>query len=125
MTKYIIIKLIIFYSQIYGIDPKLSLAVAKIESNFNPSAVSQTADYGVFQLNSGSFPQYTKDQLLDPKVNIPEGIKYLAKMKKECKFKNNNEFLVCFNYGKKNANKVHYPKLWPYKVKVELAMKGF
>ena len=40
-----------------GIPPSLALAVAQVESNFNPNAVSPpnsngTQDYGVFQINS-------------------------------------------------------------------------
>lgn len=125
MSKTIIIKMIIFYSNIYGIDPKLSLAVAQTESQFNPSAISQTNDYGVFQLNSNSFPQYTKKQLLNPIINIPEGIKYLAKMKKECKFKDNNDWLACYNLGKRKASKIHYPSRWPYVKKISVVMREF
>lgn len=124
MSKTIIIKLIMFYSQIYHVDANLSLAVAKTESGLNSKAISKTHDYGLFQLNEASFKQYTKAQLLDPNINIPEGIKYLAKMKKECKFKDNNNFLVCYNMGIKNARKVKYPSKWPYTKKVLLAMKG-
>lgn len=125
MSKAIIIKMIIFYANLYGVDPKLALSVVQVESQFNPSAISKTGDYGLFQLQAASFPQYKTEQLLQPEINIPEGIKYLAKMKKECKFKNNNEFLVCYNYGLKNANNVKYPGRWPYIKKILVAMKGF
>lgn len=118
MNKIIIAKLIMFYSSLYGIDPKLALSVAQIESGLNPNAISSTSDYGVFQLNSNSFPEYSKAQLLDPNINIIVGINYLVKMKKECKFKDNNEWLACYNLGKKKANKIHYPKLWPYVKKI-------
>jgi len=123
MTKLVILKMIVFYANIYGVDPKLAVSVAQIESGLNPNAISSTSDYGVFQLNSNSFPQYSKQELLIPEINIIEGINYLAKMKKECKFKDNNEWLACYNLGKRKASKIHYPKLWPYTKKVLTAMK--
>lgn len=124
ISKTIIIKMIIFYSQIYGVDHKLALAVARNESNFNPNVISSTEDYGVFQLNIKSFPQYNKKQLLNPYINIPEGIKYLAKMKKECKYNKDIEWLICYNYGVGNARKVKYPKLWPYTRKIAAIIEG-
>lgn len=124
MSKFIIVKMIIFYSHIYGISPEIALAVAQTESGLNPSIISKTHDVGLFQLNEHSFKQYSREQLLDPNINIPEGIKYLAKMQKECKYKDNNEWLICYNYGIKNAKKVKYPGRWPYTRKVLIAMEG-
>jgi soluble lytic murein transglycosylase-like protein len=117
--------MVVFYSSLYNIDPKLALGVIQTESQFNPSAISQTNDVGLFQLNRASFPEYSKEQLLNPEINIVLGINYLVKMKKECKFKDNNEFLVCWNYGLRNARAVKYPARWPYTKKVLVAMKGF
>lgn len=125
MTKLLIIQMIILYSNIYGVNPQTSLAVAKIESNFNPNAISETNDYGVFQLNEKSFPEYTKEQLLEPKLNIIIGIKYLAKMQKECNHKFNNQWLVCYNFGVKNSRKVKYPEKWPYVVKINRALASW
>lgn len=118
MTKIMIIKMITFYSLQYGIDPKISLAVVAVESGFNANIIGVTNDVGLFQLNPKSFPQFTKKQLLDPKTNIMIGIKYLAKVKKECKHKDNNDWLVCWNYGPKNAQKVKHPQLFPYIKKI-------
>lgn len=127
MDKLIIVKMIIFYSQIYQVDANLSLAVAKTESGLNPMAISKTHDYGLFQLNEASFKQYSKAQLLDPNINIIEGIKYLAKMQKECYYKQNNEFLICYNAGKKGARKIKHPNKYPYVQKVNeiIAMGDF
>jgi soluble lytic murein transglycosylase-like protein len=36
------------------LDPTLILAIAKVESNFNPNAVSSTGDYGLLQINKPS-----------------------------------------------------------------------
>ena len=121
MTKIMLIKLITMYSLAYNIDPKIALSVVAVESGFNSSIVGITGDIGLFQLNPKSFPNYTTKQLKDPRLNIELGIKYLAKMKKECKYKDNNTWLVCYNMGPKAAKIVKHPELWPYTKKV-LAM---
>ena len=118
ISKTIIIKLITMYSLAYNIDPKVALAVCEVESGFNINAIGITKDLGLFQLNPKSFPQYSKKQLLDPITNIELDIKYLAQMKKECKYKDNLDWLLCYNMGMKNAKKVKYPKLWPYTKRV-------
>lgn len=123
MSKLLIIKMIVLYSHIYGVNPNVSVAVAMVESNLNPNAIGITKDLGIFQLNPSSFPQFTKKQLLNPKTNIMVGIKYLAKLQKECNHKGELEWLVCYNLGPNGAKKVKHPRLWPYlkKVKREIA----
>ena len=117
MTNYLI-TLIGYYSAIYGVDPRLSLAVAVVESRLNPIAVSHKGAVGVFQLMGDSFPGYTKEQLLNPEVNIKLGIQYLAWNKKYCKHKVDETWIICFNYGVGNAKKVKFPKKFPYYVSV-------
>ena len=122
--KLMIVKLIHTYALQHGVDPAIATSVAAVESQFNPNIIGITGDVGVFQLNPKSFPQYTVKQLKDPKLNIELGIKYLAKVKKECKHKNNNDWLICFNMGPKKAQTVKHPSLFPYvkKVNKQLAM---
>ncbi len=124
MTKIMIIKMITVAALKYGVSPEVAISVAAVESQFNPNVIGITHDIGIFQLNPKSFPTYTKAQLLDPKTNIELGVKYLAKVKKECKHKNGNEWLVCWNFGPKNAQKVKHPDKFPYIVKInkQLAM---
>lgn len=40
------------------------------ESGGNCSAISRTNDYGCFQINAPSHPQWTTDQLLNYQTNI-------------------------------------------------------
>jgi len=120
--KLMIIKLVTLYAIQNGIDPKIALSVVAVESSFNPNVIGITGDVGLFQLNPKSFPNYSIKQLKDPTLNIELGIKYLAKMKKECKYKDNNEWLLCYNYGVKNAKRVKHPELFPYVKKVKLVM---
>lgn len=120
MTKIAIIKMIQMYCLIYGVDPQIGVSVAAVESRLNPNAIGVTKDVGLFQLNLKSFPEYTKEQLLEPHLNARLGIKYLAKMKKECKYKEGLTFLICYNYGKQNAKKVKFPQKFPYLKRIEI-----
>ncbi len=122
MTKLIIIKMITVAALKYGVSPEVAISVAAVESQFNPNVIGVTFDYGLFQLNPKSFPNYTKTQLLDPKTNIELGVKYLAEVKKTCNHKEGITWLVCYNYGNKNAKKVKHPTLFPYIKKVQLAI---
>lgn len=122
MMKLMLIKMITMYSLIYNVDPKVSLSVVDVESKFNPNIVSETQDIGLFQLHKSSFPEYSIKQLQDPILNIQLGVQYLAKMKKECKYKDNITYLVCYNYGINNAKKIKHPSLFPYVKKVQLTM---
>lgn len=112
VTNYLI-ALIGYYSAVYGVDPKLALSVAVVESRLNPTAVSERGAIGVFQLMPQSFNMPARD-LFNPEVNIKLGVKYLSWNKKYCKHKVDNTWLVCYNYGIGNAARVKYPKLFPY-----------
>lgn len=114
----VLIALIGYYSAIYGIDPKLSLAVAQTESGLKPNTIGTKGELGLFQLMPSSFPKVSKKELIKPEVNIRLGIKYLAWLKVNCSHKRDNTYLVCWNYGIGNARKVKHPKLFPYYVSV-------
>jgi soluble lytic murein transglycosylase-like protein len=58
----------------------LAFALAWGESEFNPRAYNrnpQSADRGLFQLNSRTFPRVSADDLYDPQVNARLGLKHL------------------------------------------------
>lgn len=116
--KLLIIQLIQSYALQYGVDPQVALTVAKIESNYNPSVIGITGDVGIFQLNPNSFPEFTIGQLQDPETNIRLGVQYLAKVKHQCVHQNGITWLVCYNYGSKNAKHIKHPELFPYVRKV-------
>lgn len=120
--KILIIQLIQTYALQYVVDPQIAVSVAAVESQFKPAIIGVTGDVGIFQLNPRSFPQYTVKQLQDPVLNIKLGVQYLAKVKKECTHQEGVTWLVCYNYGSKNAKKVRYPQLFPYVKKIKLQM---
>lgn len=118
-----ILNLIQIYSTIYAVDPRLVYAVVKVESNFNPNAISEKGAIGLMQLVPASVHK-TKKVLLDPETNIREGIKYLSIMRDECPHKEDYEWIICYELGSVHAKKVKYPKLWPYYKKVMKEMNN-
>lgn len=118
----ILIALIGYYSAMYSVDPLISLSVAKVESNFNQQAIGSKNEIGVFQIMPHLFPN---KNLRNLRVNIQTGIKHLAWNKRYCKHKVDNTWLVCYNYGVGNAQKVKHPKLWPYYKKVMKIYKEY
>ena len=65
------------------VPPEIALAVAKVESNFNPSALSSAGARGVMQI----MPRTARDvfgvrkaELWDARLNIQLGIDYLAQL---------------------------------------------
>lgn len=110
----IILALIIKYSVLYNIDPLLAVAVVLEESHFNADAISSTGDVGLFQLNSRTFKQYSREQLLDPKLNIKLGIKYLAEVREKSVYKKDLLWLNGFNVGPETANTYKYPDKFKY-----------
>lgn len=113
-----LIALINYHAAMNGIDPNLALAVAKVESGLNMEVVGSKGERGAFQLLPSAFPKYTIQELSNPKKNVELGIKHLAWNKKHCKHQGKLNFLVCYNYGIKNAEKVKHPDLFPYVKKV-------
>jgi membrane-bound lytic murein transglycosylase C len=77
-------------AQQYGVSPSLVYAVIKVESNFNPFAVSSAPAYGMMQLvpTSGGREAYkrvrgideppTREYLFDAESNIELGTAYLS-----------------------------------------------
>ena len=47
----------------------MAVAIAMAESRGNPAAISSTGDYGLWQVNARSWPQFSTAQLLDPLGN--------------------------------------------------------
>jgi len=100
------------YSQKYGLDPYLVLAIIKAESDFKPNAISRknarglmqitekTGKWGAEQLNLGN---YTNDALYDPEINISIGCWYLSVLYKE--FGETELVIAAYNGGSGNVSK--------------------
>lgn len=114
-------------SQKHGIPKKLLQAVAKVESNFNPKAVSKAGASGVMQLMPATAKGLGVTDVFDAKQNINGGAKYLSSLYK--KYDRDLDLtLAGYNAGPGNVSK--YGGVPPFKetqnyiVKVKEALAG-
>jgi len=80
--KHIIDK-IKYQSSLLGVDPKLALAVAKVESDFNPRAVSSADAIGLFQVLPSTGREsfgVKRWELFDEDININVGLRHLRRL---------------------------------------------
>jgi TPR repeat protein len=61
----------------YGIEPRLALAIARTESNFNPNAVSIKNAQGLMQLIPETAVRFNVRKPFDPEQNVRGGLAYL------------------------------------------------
>jgi soluble lytic murein transglycosylase-like protein len=61
----------------YQVDPKLVHAMIRVESNYDPSAVSSKGAMGLMQLIPATAHRYGVRNPFDPRQNIQGGVSYL------------------------------------------------
>jgi len=67
-------------SRRHGVDPSLIRAVIKVESNFNPQAMSSAGAKGLMQLMDATGEQLGVSDPFDARQNIEGGVAYLRQM---------------------------------------------
>lgn len=94
-----------------GVPVEVAIAVGKVESELNQSAIGPFGEIGIFQIR----PEYTTANIYDLKTNIKEGVRQLAYWMQHCPVKHPIAWVSCYNQGARNPK---YPLLFPYVKKV-------
>jgi soluble lytic murein transglycosylase-like protein len=85
-----------------GVSPNLIKAIVKVESNFNPKALSPKGAYGLMQLMPNTAELLNVDRE-NPEENLLGGIQYLKTL--AMKYKDLDKVLAAYNAGPGNVDK--------------------
>ncbi len=118
-----IITLIIQFANLHHIEPRIALAIVKVESGFNVNAVGAANEQGLFQILPSNARGLTSQELAQPLANIAIGMSLLREAKDKCPLTSGYDWINCYNLGTVRAKKIKHPKQFAYYIKVMKAMK--
>jgi len=101
----------------HNVDPNLVRAVVKVESNFNPNAVSRKGAMGLMQLMPSTARQLNLKNPFDPDQNVDAGVRHLKQLL-ESYGGDVRLTLAAYNAGSgavaRSAGVPHYPETQNY-----------
>lgn len=98
-------------AEAHGVRPELVLAVIRVESGFNPKAVSRSGARGLMQLMPVHIQNNGISDPFDPRQNITAGTRYLSRLLRRYKG-DLNLCLAAYNAGPAAVD--HYRGIPPY-----------
>lgn len=108
---------VLFYSLLFGIDPRITNAIIQVESSGNPFAMGSKGDTGLMQIRHTFVPD-SRVQLLNACTNIRRGVQILKYAKEKCVHKKDKTWVICYNVGITGGKKIKKPKKFKYYKKV-------
>lgn len=114
-------------SNLHGIDPELVHAIIRVESDFDPLAVSDKKCMGLMQLHPDTAIRFGVSDIFDPRQNIEGGIRYLTWLMEE--FDSNlDHVLAAYNAGENAVRRYNgvppYPETRNYIRKIRKHFAG-
>ncbi|MBV8773661.1 MAG: lytic transglycosylase domain-containing protein [Deltaproteobacteria bacterium] len=91
----------------YGLDPALLEAIAIVESDGNPSAVSSAGALGLMQLMPATAQRFLADEPMDPVENALAAARFLDYLKGNGQIRNLPDLLAAYNAGEGAVERYH------------------
>lgn len=107
------ITLISFIAHLEGVDPKVAVSLAQVESSLRPNVVGPVGEIGLFQVR----PEYTsipEHILRRPSANTYEGLRRLKYAKARCSHRSNMKYVICYNVGVRGGYRIEHPERSKY-----------